>query len=78
MTNIKFNGLAASHPDKTYNLYLNDNDKVKIETLNKVSSHFRNFSLDKYISLITIKKAVKIKMNILRCLMIADGNICKI
>ena len=31
-----FNGLAASHPDKTYNLYLNDYDKGKIETLNKV------------------------------------------
>lgn len=31
-----FNNLAATHPAKTYNLYLNDYDKGKIETLNKV------------------------------------------
>lgn len=31
-----FNSLAATHPAKTYNLYLNDYDKGKIEILNKV------------------------------------------
>lgn len=31
-----FNNLAATHPAKTYNLYLNDYDKGKIETLNEV------------------------------------------
>lgn len=37
-----FNDLAIQHPEKKYNIYLNDYDKQKIEVLKAVKEHLRN------------------------------------